>query len=688
MSAPLQQISQADTGVARKVPGRPIHPIRSLRRHAAWAVLAFVLVNVLGFPIAWKKGNRTYAAQASIYISPRFLKNLDDDKEFELQSNSQYREFVQQHVKTVARYDIIQEAVNRLSTQGHPWQRLKETPEQAVTRLQGRLKVLPVPDTYQITVGLEDDQPKDLAETVNTVVDVFLEKSRDEDFYGRDERVASLQQEATTLNAEIDADIQEKDRLARELAVSVFTEGFSNPFDQLLVGSKQALAAARQRRISSEAQLASLGHRAAPGGPTGLQAYASEMAGKDADITTYESNSNFRRSELIAQLNGMLPTHPARQSIESEIQSIDDVYSTRRSGLEAQYASVLLAQRSAEASADAVAERKLQEQADSQAAQAKWYSHNYQRGINIRYAMDRARHRLEAIQDRMDFIELESHAPGFARMFSPARPPEESLTGGHRRPLILLALLAGALSVAIPIVLDRLDTRLFSPNDVEKVLGFPPIGYTVVPSAISAPKKRVERLAVAIEREFAARGSLSYLFVPVNEQTHISLVVADLARELNLSGRPARVIADVDEFALAPVTTSGLEIEDFAEPRARAVAPLRHMRSLVKEANLTAQAEDALILIEAPAFTASAETELWVSFCDVVVLAVQAARTTKKTLIEALHTLQNVKPKAIAVLVVGFDPHPPLPRIRLGLRHAYRMWLMLSKYWGLREETP
>ncbi|MGA3106231.1 MAG: hypothetical protein ABSD53_17255 [Terriglobales bacterium] len=666
MSSPAQNFAPAGASAVRPVPGRKIDPLRSLRAHAGLAILIFAAILLAGFSLALKKGKHSYSTQAVIYISPRFLKNLDDDKEFELQSNSQYREFVQQNVRTIDRYDIVEEAVKRLGKEKHLWQRPTETIEQATLRLQGDLKILPVPDTYQIAVRLEGDQPNGLAETVNVLVSVFLEKSKEEDFYGRDQRLESLQEEAKGLRATLADEMQEKDRIAQQLAVSVFSESFSNPFDQLLVGSKEALAAATQKRIISEAQLASLKEKTTSDGTTGLQAYASEMAWKDADITTLQSNFNLRRSELLAKLDGMLPTHPERLAIEAELHTLDLSMQSKREELQRNYASILLAQREAEATSDTRAEQEIQKQVARQAAQAIWYSHNYQSGINIRYEMERARKRLEAIEDRVGFVEQEGRAPGFARLFSLARRPIVPQSGGRKKPLLILLIVAAALSLAGPLAIDFLNPRLLSPNEVEKLLGFSPIGFTCLSTASRAPHDSVDRLAAAIEREFTRNGSRSFVFAPVNLACSVAEPVADIARELEALGHVVQTIRSNNEVPLAHAAAAG-GAEDAAFSRTVSAAS---SFGCVRDQMQSMARAGSIVLVSASPLSAAAETELLASACDVLVLALRCAQTTKKELLAATRTLDHIRPKAMAVMITDYDPDPPTPKVNLGFRYA------------------
>jgi hypothetical protein len=95
-----------------------------------------------------------------------------------LESNSQYREFVQQQVKTINRFDIVFAALQKLGDKRFLWQNRKEPDRIAAERLQGTLEIKPVPDTYQITVGLEGKKSEGLAEVVNAVVESYLAELR------------------------------------------------------------------------------------------------------------------------------------------------------------------------------------------------------------------------------------------------------------------------------------------------------------------------------------------------------------------------------------------------------------------------------------------------------------------------------------------------------------------------------
>ena len=175
---------------------RKIDPLASVWKHKWLALAVGFVVCLIGLPAAYYLGKPVYYTEAVIYISPRFLKNLESDTEQELQSNTQYREYVQQQVRTINRYDIVAKALERLGDNRFRWwQKKNETERRAIERLQQSLRVKPVSDTYQIVVGLEGPEAGGLAEIVNSVVDVFLETAKNEEFFASDARIDLLQDE-------------------------------------------------------------------------------------------------------------------------------------------------------------------------------------------------------------------------------------------------------------------------------------------------------------------------------------------------------------------------------------------------------------------------------------------------------------------------------------------------------------
>ncbi len=213
--------------------GSGIRIAASVRRHLVAGLLAGLLTVLAGAPLAWLKGSPKYSATAVVFVSPRFLANLQDSKEHDLQSDSQYRQYVQQNVRTINRFDIVVDALKKLGPNQSWWVKKPESLDHAAERLQGALDVSAIPDTYQIAVSLSGDKPVGIAEVVNSVVNTFLEKAKVEEFYASDERIRNLMADRARVEEEIAAKQEQRLALSEELGVSTFTNNFVNPYDQL-----------------------------------------------------------------------------------------------------------------------------------------------------------------------------------------------------------------------------------------------------------------------------------------------------------------------------------------------------------------------------------------------------------------------------------------------------------------------
>ena len=100
------------------------------------------------------------------------------------------------------------------------WQEPGESIGSAVNRLQHALDVDRVGSTFQITIALTMDDPQKAASVVNAVTDAFVAKAHSEEFYGRDQRLATLRDERSKLQTQLDQRLAEQAKLMDELGVA------------------------------------------------------------------------------------------------------------------------------------------------------------------------------------------------------------------------------------------------------------------------------------------------------------------------------------------------------------------------------------------------------------------------------------------------------------------------------------
>jgi hypothetical protein len=402
------------------------------------------------------------------------------------------------------------------------------------------------------------------------------------------------------------------------------------------------------------------------------------LADKDDDMTTLQASLNLRQSELLAKLSGMLPTHPGRPGIEKELREIGEVLEDKRTKITQSYSSILLAQRQAELAAAIQSEHQLQKEVDLQAHEASWYAGNYQRGLNLGYAMSRSRKRLEAIEDRIDSIAQEREAPCFVHIFSPARPALEPTNGG-RKVFVLGTVVAAALfALLIPVVIDMSDPHILSAEEAEKLLGFPSIGFIYDSNLVEPAKSngRFRRLAAAIEREVDRNASRSFLFVSINPHFELNGLLLQVAGELEALGRNVKVILSplLTELPLINTLSS---LDAARSPSLSEYEPHRS-ESLRDE---VASVRDGIVIVGTAPLTEDAEAELLSSSCDVVILTVQAGITTRAELRASALLLEKIQPRAVSALVTSCAPNSPTPFV------WPKLALFASRFWAKNART-
>ena len=654
--------------------GMVFDPWRSLRKHSILASSVALIVILLGLPVAWIKGSPKYSAEAVIYVSPRFMANLQDDKEFQLQSNSEYREYVQQNVRTINRFDIVLEALKKAGP-GAGWVKSGETVEHAAERLQGALDVKPVPDTYQIAVSLEGSRPNGLAEIVNAVVNTYLAKAKSEELYASDQRVADLVADRNRLQQEIDQKQASRLALAQELGVSAFTENHINPYDHLLVGAKESLAEAQKQQIDAEAQLGSLDEKQRNGGGDALRAMAQDLAAKDITYISMIGNLNARRSQLLTSIVGLGKNHPVRVAAEQELRQNEKERDDTYQRLVDHYSRELLDQRKAEAYRSERVHKDLSSEVDDQTSKASWFTSKYQQGIQLGLDIDRNRKRMDSIDERISFLSLEKRAPGFVRMFSAARPPTQPSKGGRKKLFGIFFAAGILLGLIVPVGVDMIDPRLHAPADVEKVLGFTPIAWMLEKQEAGPDfaREQMLRLANRIIQEQESANSRIFAFTSVKARGGTSTIVVETAHALNHLGIHALAV-EANAYRADPryrnphsrgltVVLQGNQPVDRAVAAGDSVMPdhipvgdISNERNLPDIQNLVAVLKQAaesysVVLVDLPPILVSVDAEFVARVSDVAVLVVEAESVTKGELRRAARSLERIQAPAVSAIL-------------------------------------
>jgi Mrp family chromosome partitioning ATPase/uncharacterized protein involved in exopolysaccharide biosynthesis len=235
---------------------RSIDPLASLRAHTK-LVKAVLLATIIAAPLgAWLKGRPYYAAEGLLYVSPRYATMLQENKELELQSNSQYRQFVQQQVRAITRYEVLDRALDALGPKSALWLGEDETRQSGIERLMKKLEARPLPDTHFVRVRLVGGGREGLAEIVNAVLDTYVEVQKNEHLYGRPGRLRNLKRHREELQIQRDSLVAELQSMSTALGAMRFDEMFASENGRPLTDIKALLKERRVRLMQLKSQYA------------------------------------------------------------------------------------------------------------------------------------------------------------------------------------------------------------------------------------------------------------------------------------------------------------------------------------------------------------------------------------------------------------------------------------------------
>ncbi|HEY3990183.1 MAG TPA: hypothetical protein VGM02_12855 [Acidobacteriaceae bacterium] len=642
---------------------RPLDVPNSLQRHRKLATWTAALVLLLAGIFVVSHAGTMYTATSYVYVSPTFPSTLSTDQNHE--QDRPYEEYIADEAQTVTRYDILAAALQKLAP--GTWQHPGESLGSAVNRLQHAIEADRVSTTFQISIALTMDDPQKAAATVNAVTDAFVTKAHSEEFYGRDQRLATLRDERSKLQTQLDEKLAEQAKLMDQLGVAQvgIQESTDNTYDANVRHLNDLLAQAKEQRMAAEAQLNAYRGNA-------LNAVATDSATTDVGLSTLRQNLEMRRAQLMTAMNGLTPTNPLYLQNQAEIADIDKQLNSSLSNVESKIADRRRLQYQAELNRTRSVEQQIEAQLLSQTHMATTAAPKFQQAKEVGQDIQRLQTSYSAVDSRIRDLELESSSPGTIHLSSPAMVP---LMPGKNRTLLyalgalIVSLLAG---IGAALLADALDPYVYTSKDVEQVIGFPPIGVLLDHDDFSseASGQYLLRLAGGIQHARNAAGARTFLFTATAAESGTTTVVEKLGRQLrnlglntltvaatNIDGKIAYVrnenIASTepgatrynDKLRRAGTGDLAVQMNGGAPTAGNPIYSGTFVSQILNEV----KDDYDVVLIDASPILISADTEYLARVADGTVLIVQSGRTTRAQLNRAATLLERLDVPGVAV---------------------------------------
>ena len=663
----IKQPNRSTSDSASPEPQKPgifskINIGRSLKSHAFIATTVALATLGLGAAVL-SRHSAYYEATSVIYVSPTFPATLATDHE----QDRPYDSYIEEQAHTITRYDVMAEALQRLKP--GVWQVPGESEEAAVERLQKSITAKRDGPTYQVEITLGGNQPQNLAEVVNTVTDTFLDKTKSEEFYGRDERLAALRQARAEVQKELDDKLREEAQLSQSLGVAVISDDSSDQMDAQVASLQDDLSKARAARIQAEANLSALENQQPGATNQALDTAADEIIASDTGLTALKMSLSQKRAILLDQLAGLTPNHPLRKATEEQLSEIEASLQQMQTTLRRQ-ASINLEQKlRTEVRRAQTVESQLLSNLQTYTHQATAAAPSFQRAEVLKADIGTLQARYSTLDERTRNLELESSSPGSVHLYELARTPKAPLPSKAKKlgpVLVPVALLLGVLSV---VLIDLLDPRIYSGVDIERILGFTPIGiiFDNREVAMQVFDESSLRMAAGIDQACRTVGVRTIVLTSVHPGSGTTSIVENLGSTLAKLGRKTLAIdASGAKPPVAYVTVSltrsaacerGLHRKPDVELQSAHVITesltpkLTPLTSFMDQAFMEVTNEYDIVLIDATPIMISAETEYLARLADVTILVSEAGKTTKTQLVRCARLLERLQVQGIAAII-------------------------------------
>ena len=597
--------------------GFEIDLVDSLLRHWKLAAVIFLIVSALGMIRASSSATPLYQAEATIFISPELAKQIGNGY-----TENSYTTFVNQQVLSILHLDTLTESLRHLKEKNVIVTAGGVINPQAVDLLRSMLQVQRVPETFEVSVQATATTAQAAAAIANTVARTFVEEEKRPDASGSYDQRTSLTSQEATLKEELQSKMDARAQLAQALQVVNLDKNSSLPDDVVLAEAQQALAAAHTKRIEIEAQIAA--------GDQTVGVDAIQLASVDPTSRTSVSALLQRQAELRARIKNMLPTHPVRREAETELAQIQAELN-QGVGNDAipRATAELMGKLKAQSDQYRRIELGLGKEIADITANIPSQSRNLKLVEMVNGDITRIQSELERIEGKIDDFRIQSAQQGI-RVFSQAQIPDSPIKSRKAKAISFALLLALLLALAVPVLLDVMDSRIQGSSTVERITGLPMIGMTLQRTTLnqSFADEYVRRLSTGIERNISA-GATKILFTTLKGTPPKSLV-DDIAHYLE--ERNIEVLVDPDQTgAELGVSSNPVFTENVV------TNPPRTSRYQVE-------------LYQASALMISADAERLATMADLTLIIVEAGKDTRSDLARGAKLLERLNVPFMTIL--------------------------------------
>jgi len=666
-----------------------------------------------------------YSADAVIKIEPVVPKVLYGKEEASIMPY--YDDFVRTQINQAKSYPVLSRALEIYREKGFNWQLPEESTEQAVGRLAVRLNIAQLRDTQLFALTMTSRRKEGLAEIINATVEAYLETIGDEQMNKDASRLSFLRNRKLEIEKELADKYQVLQKISAKYAVGITDEKNIYVYLQAIVDLTQTLVKATSRRIQVESKLKELVNQMAKLTVIDITSDVDDWVEKDQAIRDNRIQLSRKLQDMRLFLAGVNENHPDRQEYEENLKRLNEVQDSmlersREVGEKVLRGKLLSDQNKkileleTEYAAALKTEEKLRSELTEAEQKATDVNTQMMKASTLRTAIQRLQDSLLRIDERIDQLEVESRSPGRIALMTVARPPGQPSAGKRSKMMIMVVLVSLVSGIGYAVARDKLDDRIHSVSDIERVLGFAPTGHILEPEQEPGPiedpyrvvldhpysqlAEQYKTIAFALSVEHERHQSSIYSCLSLNQEEGTSTFITNALNALK--GSPQKkILLDLNVWnPLTPkiISNNGRGLWDVMEgactlkeaivtdsPFPFHILPIggwqKANKSLFQEFGLDAMVQILrqdyeFIMVDSPPLMLSTDAKFISQLADVTVLIVTAEQVREKELFRAVKTLDKIGVEVISVIFI-------LNRVKLKRGKYYKS--TMKKYHQLVE---
>jgi len=473
-----------------KIPAKPIDPVGCILNHLNQVVVITVgilVVGVLGVVLGVKP---FYSAEAVIKIEPVVPKVLYGKEEASI--TPYYDDFVRTQINQAKSYPVLSRALEIYEAKGFNWKLPEESAEQAADRLAVRLNITQLRDTQLFALSMTSRRKEGLAEIINATVAAYLEAIADEQLNKDAARLSFLRKRKLEIEKELEGKYLILQKISAKYAVGITDEKNIYVYLQAIVDLTQQLVKATSRRIQVESKLKELVNQMEKLKVIDISSDVDEWVEKDSAVRDNRIQLSRKLQDMRLFLAGVNTNHPDRQEYEESVKRLNEVSESMLARSRVVGAKVLrgkllsdqnkkILELDTEYAAALKTEEKLRSELSEAEHKATEVNTQMMQASTLRKNIQRLQDSLLRIDERIDQLEVESRSPGRISLMTSARSPGQPSAGKRSKMMIMVVLVSLVSGIGYAVARDKLDDRIHSATDIERVLGFSPTGHILEP---------------------------------------------------------------------------------------------------------------------------------------------------------------------------------------------------------------